>query len=222
MPEMFVNAPNYRSQDWSWLSDLPSQFYSGEQQAQRSAQSNAFRNGIPTDAQGNPDYRAIMATLAQKGDVNAIPALAGPALQQQQTNQAQAPNALFSGFGQPGGAAPAAGGAPGGMPIAQGGAPAAAPLARGGAPALGAPVQSGQAPATVPAGGSVSELVASVLPNGGQTQTVATNIARALKVDPNTPLTPEQQTYAKRLVAAYTARTGRGAARRRRGACGWA
>src|ERR1700677_3941487 len=49
-------------------------------------QSKAFAGGLPTNPDGTPNYSAIMQTLAEKGDINPISALA-PIIQQQQQIQ---------------------------------------------------------------------------------------------------------------------------------------
>ena len=65
-------------------------------------QSKAFAGGVPMNPDGTPNYSAIMKTLAEKGDINAVGSLA-PIIQQQQDMQgANAPDQFF-----PGGADPA-------------------------------------------------------------------------------------------------------------------
>jgi hypothetical protein len=188
--------------DFSWLSQLPTDFYKGAQDKQNYDLSRAFQGGLPTDANGMPDYRAVMAKLAQMGDINAISALSQPALQQSQTQQAQQLSPLLS----PG--APAAAGAPN---------PAAAPPQAGAMPAP-QPIPASSLPADIPpasaagaqrttGAATVDELVASVAP-GDKGKTVAANVAKALKVSPDAPLTPEQVERARRLVSGYAQRTG--------------
>src|ERR1700692_4894886 len=83
--------------DFSQLGNLVTDFQNAglsEQQKklkqQRSQQlqqqldlATTFSGGLPTDAQGNPDYRKITAMLAQKGGINQIGELA-PYVQVQQ------------------------------------------------------------------------------------------------------------------------------------------
>src|SRR5260370_37757949 len=77
----------------NWAADDPYQKIFNEQQQklnqQRLAQgqqgldvAGTFRGGLPRDAQGNIDYQAAVAMLAQKGDIGAITQLA-PLIQQQ-------------------------------------------------------------------------------------------------------------------------------------------
>ena len=62
-------------------------------------QSKAFAGGLPMNPDGTPNYSAIMKTLAEKGDINAVGSLA-PILQQQQNLQgANAPDSFFGGGG---------------------------------------------------------------------------------------------------------------------------
>lgn len=195
----FVSSPGGMSyalpqSDWSAIANLANDFYQGAQNQQQYQQSQAFKNGLPTDAQGNPDYRAIMARLAQLGDVNAITALSGQVQQQQQ----QAPKALDPMFGQ--GGATGAGSVPvsaqPGQTSPSSGPGTAAPVAAGGGPLGGA----GQ-------GQNVATLVAQALPGSSLTPTVAANIAKAVGVAPDAPLTPQQQAVAQRYLNAYVART---------------
>jgi hypothetical protein len=66
-------------------------------------QSKAFAGGLPTNPDGTPNYSAIMNTLAEKGDVNAISQFA-PILQQQQNTQgANAPDPILGGGSSGGG-----------------------------------------------------------------------------------------------------------------------
>jgi hypothetical protein len=70
-----------------------------QQDQQLLDQSKAFAGGLPTNPDGTPNYSAIMKTLAEKGDVNAISQFA-PILQQQQNLQgANAPDPILGGGG---------------------------------------------------------------------------------------------------------------------------
>ena len=81
-------------------------------------QSKAFAGGLPTNPDGTPNYSAIMKTLAEKGDINAIGSLA-PILQQQQNLQgANAPDPIF---GVGGGSSGASGGFIGALHSAESG-----------------------------------------------------------------------------------------------------
>ena len=57
--------------------------------------------------------------------------------------------------------------------------------------------------------GTVAGIVSDVLPEAnGKTRAVIVNIARAVGVNPRAPLTEDQQARAKRMINAYTQRTG--------------
>jgi hypothetical protein len=65
-------------------------------------QQKAFAGGVPMNPDGTPNYSAIMKTLAEKGDINSISALA-PIIQQQQDRQGvNAPSPLQWGSGSSG------------------------------------------------------------------------------------------------------------------------
>ena len=79
---LYTDSPSYPTPNWEHFGDtignLANTFRSGQQQNQQRDISTAFKDGIPTDANGNPDYNKIMQVLAQKGDINAISSLSGP------------------------------------------------------------------------------------------------------------------------------------------------
>lgn len=161
------------------FADLPNKFYQGAQNRQQYDVSRAFQNGLPTDANGNPDYRAITQILASKGDINAISALAPLALQQQQMEAAQQPSPLLGG----------------GMPQQGGGLPMAS------APA---PQPQAGAPQSAPTGdATLSNLVASQYA-GGDVKGVTGRVASVLGVDPNATLTLGQERRAAGLIRRYS------------------
>ena len=109
-----VGSPTYPTPNYGAFGDmignLANVYRQGQQQNQQRDISTAFKNGIPTDANGNPDYNKIMQILAQKGDINAISSLASPALDQNQSRQAQTMSPLLGGGpSAPTGATPAPG-----------------------------------------------------------------------------------------------------------------
>lgn len=53
--------------DFSPLAKLPELYFQGQQNKLKLEQQNAFRDGIPLDAQGNPDFNAVAKTLAGVG-----------------------------------------------------------------------------------------------------------------------------------------------------------
>ena len=113
-----VPAPNYAAFDNSALvgnalGNLVSNYQQAQQGQQRTQandlrnqqdkmlldQSKAFAGGLPMNPDGTPNYSAIMKTLAEKGDINAVGSLA-PIIQQQQNLQgANAPDRFFGGGG---------------------------------------------------------------------------------------------------------------------------
>jgi hypothetical protein len=101
------------------------------------------------------------------------------------------------------------GGAPGGPQGGYGG-PSAAPAttpqqSRPVAPTAPAPAYSGGDAGT----GTVVDIVTGILPeNSAKTGKLIGNFAKALKVDANAPLTPQQQAKATQMVQAYAQRNG--------------
>jgi type II secretory pathway pseudopilin PulG len=80
-----------------------------QQDQQLLDQSKAFAGGVPMNPNGTPNYSAILKTLAEKGDINAIGSL-GPLLQQQQQMESSStPSPLWGGSGLPGGGGSAGG-----------------------------------------------------------------------------------------------------------------
>lgn len=55
--------------DFSGLASLPDQFFQGTQQRHALDIQNAFKGGLPTDANGNPDYAAAANKLYSLGDM---------------------------------------------------------------------------------------------------------------------------------------------------------
>lgn len=159
----------------------------GQQQVQMGQQqldlSKAFQNGIPRDANGNPDYAAMIGTFAKYGAVDKIWQLSDLAAQQNQR-----------GVSLYGDGAPGAGG---------GGAPGAG----GSAPAPAAP----QPAKTAPQGDAGTNTIASMVTDKlGETQqsgaTIGT-IARTVGVDPNAQLTAGQARRVQGLLAKSAAVT---------------
>lgn len=152
----------------------------------QAALAQAFPNGLPTDPRtGAIDYGQIAATFAKFGDV-------GDAMNVLQ-NQPPPLSPMFG--GQPSSGAPAPAGRP--AAVSANPVPPAAPR-----------VQT--TPAVSPSGGTVSALASSV----GAPDTVAQNVARALRVDPAAPLSDAQAARASNLLNGYATRqSGSGLAR---------
>lgn len=200
---LYPDAPNYSTPNYdsfgATIGNLANVFRQGQQQNQQRDISTAFKDGIPTDpVTGAPDYNKIMQVLAQKGDINAIQTLAGPALDQRQMQQAQTVSPLLAGGpGGPGGPAP-----PAGAPVP---AIPRAPVANAPAPG-GTPV--GDLSGASQAFPSVQSIVSSIIPDPSKAGVLATNFAKALKVDPAAPMTQDQAAQAQRIIGAYMKRAG--------------
>lgn len=190
------NAPilNF-SQFANWAADDPyaQKFKSQEaqlndarlQQMQQQIElSKSFANGLPTDANGQVDYRKAAAILASKGDIGGAVSL----LQQ----QPPAPSPLL------GGGAPQPGG--------QGGQPAVAPQGQQpqAIPAKPLPPPAANSPQGDSGSGSITSIVTDKLPSQNLTtgQTIM-KIAEVMGVDPNADLTPGQLRRAQGLLSKY-------------------
>jgi hypothetical protein len=188
------------------IGDLPQDYYQGKFNAQKGQendlalqQQRAFAGGLPTDAQGNPDYRKIVQMLAQKGDINAITQLA-PDVKDQGAGtlspilggNGAAPAPPIAGAGPYSAPSPAATSAP----------PASAGLAQ--STGLNARAQDitqggdGEGP-------TVKQFVSARLPNGNSAQAgeLESRIAMAMDLDPNAPMTAGQQRRALGLFNRY-------------------
>jgi hypothetical protein len=159
--------------DFSWLANLPNQFYKGKQNAFDDQQNQlktqiqqAFtKEGLPKDAQGNIDWAQVAQIFAQKGAVDTIPQMAPLVRQQQLDKLAATPDDLMP--------------PPFGGPQPQG------------APQQQPPSQPNKTPATVSGGdqpGSTVELVTTQIPQEQAGPTIA-RIAAKLGVDPDATLT---------------------------------
>lgn len=187
--------------DFSWLANLPNNFYQGAQEKQQYDRSRAFQNGLPMDANGNVDWTAVAQTLAKNGDVQNLPALANQAQNQKFLTQAQGFQPIAPGT------APQASPVPSQQPVAS---PPAQPIPQSSLPPDLPPASAAaSSPAGQTNGASVDQIAASVLPKGSpQASAVAANVAKALRVSPDAPLTQDQQERAKRILASYTKRNG--------------
>src|SRR5690348_5510885 len=117
MAQFFVNAPNYRPADYSWLGNLPNQFYQGSQEKQQYDLNHAFSNGVPMNPDGTVNAQALLQIFGKNGDVADLPKLSQMALQQQQLRQSSTLSPLLSpGGGAPAPAAPSAAAGPSAAP----------------------------------------------------------------------------------------------------------
>jgi len=201
------SAPSYNSPliDFSTLGNLAQDYAQGQQN--RFAEGQRQRELMlqqPIDAK---DPQAVAAELMRRGGA---PYAAGlmPFLQSQQPGQV---SPLLGGPG--GGQGVSAGGGqqqPASLPAP----PQASSMASQPAPMAVSPAQQG------PGGGygggdngvnTVAAVVGTKLPaDSPKTGVIIGNVAKILGVDPNAPMSPEQQQRATRLVDAYAARTASG------------
>lgn len=75
--------------DFSTFGDPVKSFFDASKQADDRNLRRAFRDGLPTDANGQPDFAAMAKTLIQKGDFNQGLAAANLDLQRQQLRYGQ-------------------------------------------------------------------------------------------------------------------------------------
>ena len=191
--------------DFNWLANLGTDYYKGkqnqfqdQQNQQTTALQQAFKGGIPTNPDGSINYQAMVQTLAQKGDINAIAQFVPQITDQQQQRQARQFDPSLVG-----GAAPVATARPQPQPVPQ--QPGDLPPASAG---LARPTGTAQPSGPSPSGPTVAAIVSSVVPNGEMAGKVSANVARALGVDPSTPLSEEQQARAVNVVRSYAQRRG--------------
>lgn len=220
MTDFYVPAPSYKPVDWSWLADLPNQYYQGQANAdnldklkQQAALRHMFDHGVPTNSDGSVDAAKLLQMYGMHGDVQDVPQLSAMAQQQQQLATARqllrqgasgaTPNPVQA---QPGSwtsplpqqASAGAGGTP-----TDSAPPASAATARSTVPSAGS---SNSANAS--GGASVGQLVSQMLPSNGKTGDITQNLARYLHVDPTASLTPDQQAQVRSALQAYAGRNG--------------
>jgi hypothetical protein len=78
----YPNAPTYSGVDFSWLANLPDQYYKGAKDKQQYDLSHAFQNGLPKTQDGQIDYATVANLLAKYGDYGNTPQLEQLAQQQ--------------------------------------------------------------------------------------------------------------------------------------------
>lgn len=179
-----VNPPNAASYaapllDFRQLADIPTRYYTGKEKQAEIAMREAFPNGLPVDAKGNPDVAKIMDIGARTGGAQWV----SPLLQMLIYSQGGATGAETLGgiAGQPGAApmAPAGGPAAGPAPPVQ-----PMPLPGGAKPPPIAANPASEAP-TIRTMATEASRGADVMPAIGAT-------ARELRINPDAPLTPQQ------------------------------
>jgi hypothetical protein len=175
------------------IGDPVQTFRNAQKQADETNLRRAFRDGVPTDASGNPDFAAMSKILFQRGGLNEGVAASNLDIQRQQLKAGQA---LAEKLGQlEGGGQP-----PVSPPSANRGAsvPVAPPLNRGG-------TQSQPAAQPGPAGGTATLgqiLTAQGIPND-QLGAASASVARQLGLeDPNAPINTQDPQVRNVLVPA--------------------
>lgn len=173
--------------DFSKLPGILDSYFKGRDEAAKNDLRDAFKDGVPTDASGQPDFGAMAKTLFQKGGVDQGLAAANVDLNRQGIQQNRE-GAVFAATGQPGGQPQQA--AIVSPPSANRTATAvvAPPLNKGGAgPQQGAP----QGGSPTPQGGNATlaqVLTAQGFPND-QIGAMSASLARQLGMeDPNAPI----------------------------------
>ncbi len=177
--------------DFSTVGNLAKTYYEGAENRRQYDIKRAFEGGLPRDAQGNPDFRAIMETLAQKGGIENIVPLANVDLQRQGLALGQQAARDLAG----GGIGPAS------APISSA-APATAPP-RVSAPTPSAPRYTGGDNGN----NTVAAVVSGFLPAELAGPKINETAAR-LGVDPNAPLSATQVTALQRELAGSPSGSG--------------
>ena len=176
---------------------LNKSYWEGQDQYAKNQLRDAFRNGVPTDENGQPDFAAMAKTLFQKGGLNEGVAASNLDIQRQQLKNGQILAdrlGALEGGGQPSQPQPIVS-----PPSVNRGAstPVAPPLNRGGATPQQAPGQ--------PAGGQATLgqiLTAQGIPND-QLGAASASIARQLGLeDPNAPINTQDPQVRNVLVPA--------------------
>lgn len=176
--------------DFSPIGNLATDYYKGAEQKRQYGLARAFEGGLPMGPGGQPDYGAIVQTLAKFGDTSQIAPLADIALKRQFLAAATQPDEIFGGGLPPPPAAPPAAGAAAAPPVAT-----AAPQPR---PTNG--YTGGDA------GSNTIMSIAADFYGDEKAGQVAVNAGKMFRLDPNEPLTPDQ---AQKVTAAFSSSSGR-------------
>lgn len=166
---LVVNAPQTRDygapvQDFSGIANLLQDFTKGRQMGREEDKARAFRNGIPRDSNGEPDFNKISDTAAKVGGID----YALPLLNLQVQRDAGAGNAAAVSNAQ-------------GVATGQSQPSAVQPTSAPAQPRAAAPQQA-SAPVTV-----MTILAAQGIPNN-QLQAAADSVSRQLGVGPTDPI----------------------------------
>lgn len=187
--------------DFSGLAKLPEYYWKGRDEFAKNEVRDAFRGGVPTDANGNPDFGAISKTFFQKGDIGNGIAAANLDLQRQQLKFGQGQSEAIGNFEN--------GGQPNLPPSPNRSAsvPVAPPLNRGGTTPQGAPPQN--SPQGAPQGdqpGSIVGLVSSAGIPDELAGPVIAQVSALTKTDPNAALNPSLAPRVQQVVQAAAQR----------------
>src|SRR6185312_13365575 len=85
--------------DFSKLANLFDSYYKGRDEYAKNDLRDAFREGVPTDANGQPDFGAMAKVLFQKGGLNEGVAASNLDISRQQLAAGQKDRALYAGGG---------------------------------------------------------------------------------------------------------------------------
>lgn len=191
--EIISGARGNTKYDFAAIGDPVKSFRDAQKQTDETNLRRAFKDGVPTDESGQPDFAAMAKTLFQKGGLEQGVAAANLDVSRQQLAAGQRDRALYAGggVGQPNPIVS--------PPSANRGASVAVapPLNRGGAQPAGQPNQPQGGTATL---GQI--LTAQGIPND-QLGPASASIARQLGLeDPNAPINKDDPQVRNVLVPA--------------------
>lgn len=187
---VFPNAPTPLSYGPPQLDsadlDFTGKFFKSAEDRRKYDLARAFQGGVPKDAQGNPDFRAMADVLAQHGATDQAIPLNREAIAEQERAALQG--------------APAGGGAPGPQisPPQQSLTPPPGPTS---GVRVVPPQPALSSAGTDNAGAQTMRALATELAGGKEVGSIIKNVATGLKVDPDAPLTPEQEAQLKPILA---------------------
>lgn len=179
--------------DFSGIGKLPDLYYKAQDQAAKNDLRDAFKDGVPTTPDGQPDFGAMAKVLFQKGALDQGVAASNLGLQQNKLTYGRDVDSQISG-GQPQQSTIVS------PPSINRSATAvvAPPLARGGAPQAGSP--QGDQP------GSIVGLVSSAGIPDELAGPVIQQISALTKTDPNASLDPQVSQRVQQVVQAAAQR----------------
>jgi len=158
--------------DFSGLAKLPEFYWKGKEDAAKNDLREAFKDGVPVGADGQPDFAAMAKTLFQKGGLNEGVATSNLGIQRDQLKLGQEASAAMgrAESGQPSIVSPPSSNRGASVPVAP-------PLNRGGV----------QSPQDAPQATVMKVLAAQGIPND-QLEAASASVARQLGVDPTAPI----------------------------------